>query len=269
MSELSDALASAVKDLTENGFDADRVEYWITVLRAAAHQSADSFESVRARLTTELTNTYKRMFSVSALKRTHSQVEPFTIRQLAPQMRAALRDRILASANLIKLDREQSIQRTLARFGGWASSIPRGGTRAVAVRKTAKDLRKHFTSLPYEERRVIIDQGHKLAANISAVIAEHSGAIIATWHSHWRELHYDYRPEHKRRDGVSYIIRDNWALRDGLMKRAGHLYTDEIDGPAEKPYCRCWYAYTNALDRLPRDMLTRAGREFLLRREAA
>jgi hypothetical protein len=153
----------------------------------------------------------------------------------------------------------------LRRFAGWATSIPLGGTRVTQRAEANRQMRKAFTSLPFVERRVIVDQGHKLTASIHDIVATDGGAIAGIWHSHWREIGYDYREDHKGRDRLVYVIRNNWAMKRGLMRLAGREYIDQITQPAEEVYCRCYYEYLYTLRDLPDDMLTTKGCEELKR----
>ena len=119
------------------------------------------------------------------------------------------------------------------------------------------------------ERRVLTDQGHKLNAALSDVLAKNSGAIAATWHSHWRQAGYDYRPDHKDRDGKFYLIRDSWAHKAGLVKAGSAGFFDDITQPGEEVYCRCTAVYVTALRGLPPEMLTEKGKAELDRVRAA
>jgi hypothetical protein len=89
----------------------------------------------------------------------------------------------------------------------------------------------------FDERRVLVDQGHKLISAINRTVAEEGNAIAGTWHSHWRQAGYDYREDHKERDDHVYAIRGNWAIKDGLMKVGPAGYSDEITQAAEEPFC--------------------------------
>ena len=159
-----------------------------------------------------------------------------TFPQLATKMRNELDRRIAASAELIKIRREESVAATLRRFRGWASSIPEGGTPAPQPKETSM-LLKEFRKVRFETNRLNIDQGHKLNSALNATFAEGTGAIAAVWHSNWRQKNYNYRPDHKDRDERLYTIRNNWALTQGLMKVGPAGYTDEITAPAEEVNC--------------------------------
>ena len=114
----------------------------------------------------------------------------------------------------------------------------------------------------FEERTADINRGHKLVASQAAMEAMKNGAIAAEWHSYYRQPGYDYRLEHKERDGKIYAIRGNWAIERGLMNK-GAGYTDEITAPAEEHLCRCYYTYLNNIRDLPEDMLTENGKQYL------
>jgi hypothetical protein len=152
---------------------------------------------------------------------------------------------------------------TLRRFVGWMTSIPETDRVKIKRAKVRETLGKPLASLPWAERRVMIDQGHKLASSINATIAQGGGAIAARWHSHWRQENYDYREEHKARDGKVYMIRDSWAVKQGLVRKGDNPWSDEITQPAEEPFCRCTFVYVYYLTQLPPDCLTDKGRVAL------
>lgn len=174
-------------------------------------------------------------------------------------MRAELDRRIMASANLIKLNREEAISNTLRRFQGWATSIPIGGSDAVDRREEKAYIKKGISGLDFKERRVVIDQTHKLISSLNDIVATNNGAIAAEWHSSWRQANYDYRKDHKERDQVVYMIKDSWADKKGLIKPING-YTDSITQPGEEVYCRCSYRYIYLLRDLPSEMLTAKGK---------
>lgn len=206
---------------------------------------------------------YKRMVEQGEVLRYHPGVEPWRLERIKPQLRAELDRRIVASANLIKLNRDTAINQTLQRFSGWTTSIPKGGTDATKKRKTKEGIRRALAGLPFRERRVLIDQGHKLTAAISDLLAHDGGAIAGQWHSHWRQIGYNYRKDHKARDGKVYAIRGNWAMKAGYMKASQSGYLDQIDQPGMAPFCRCYLVWLYNLRELPAVMRTMKGRAKL------
>lgn len=266
-SRFYEVLTAAVADFTRYGFDsAERLEYWLQVLRTAIGESLAPEHVLERQLRDSLARLYQRTVAGGQLARAHPDVSRFTLERLKPKLRTELDRRILASASLIRLNRAASIQKTLQRFSGWASAIPAGGSRAVDKPDTKDGIRRGIAGLPFEERRVITDQGHKLVAAINEIVAKDGGAIALIWR-HVKEgpPAYDARPEHVARNGKLYVLRDNWALKDGLMKLAGHAYYDEVSAVGQEPYCRCFAVYIHSLRGLPPEMLTEKGRHALER----
>jgi hypothetical protein len=259
-----DVISAAVKDLTEHGFDSvDRVQRWIQEIRAAAERTIWAKGILKAKrledlLRDALITTYRRMIDRKEIIKHHPGVSKFTIERLRPLLRNELDRRILASANLIKLNREKAINDTLQRFAGWATSIPLGGGDKKKSKKAKDEVRKSMASLPYVERRVIIDQGHKLTAGISEIIARDGGAIAIIWHSNWRQVGYNYREDHKDRDEKFYALRDSWAVKAGLINKGDGFYEDMTAVGAEIN-CRCYAQYIYSLGELPPKMLTKKG----------
>jgi hypothetical protein len=258
-------LTMAVADLTDHGFDsAGRVEYWSKMLQEAAERVAGSSHMREEALRRGLETIYRRLVERGGLAKRHRGVARFVLERVRPSLRAELDRRIYAAADLIKLNKERAVEQTLQRLKGWATSVPAGGSDVVDKREVKENVKRALGSLPFEERRVVIDQGHKLASSLSDILAREGGALAGIWHSHWRQSGYNYREDHRERDGVVYVVRGNWALARGLMK-APNGYTDEIEQPGEFVYCRCYYQWIYALRDLPRDMLTQRGIDELAR----
>lgn len=261
---LYETITAAVADLTRHGYDSQkRVDEWMAKIEAAARRSLTSPTKLEQLLRDTLKAEYARLVDRDHVARLHPGVSRFTLREVKPKLRAELDRRIMTSASLIKLNRDQSIDKTLQRFQGWATSVPAGGSKVTDRREVKYDVGKALKQLPFEERRVIIDQGHKLTASINDVIAQDGGAIAMRWHSHWRELNYNYRKDHKERDAKVYLIRNSWAHEKGYVKPGEAGYLDEITQPAEEPFCRCFGTYIYSVKRLPEDMVTQKGRDAM------
>lgn len=257
-------LAAAIDDLVRNGYDSPgRVEGWLLQIRRAALDAMLPLAEAERQLREAMGEVYRRMVDRRELLRINPGVERFTLERVAPRLRAELDRRIMASADLIKLDRARAVERTLQRFSGWATSVPAGGTRAAEKGKLSADLRKPLAQLPFVQRRVLIDQGHKLVSGLNEVLATDGGAIAGRWRSRWRQAGYNYREDHRERDARVYTVRGNWAMDRGLMRAGPNGYTDQITKPGEEVFCRCSYSYLFNLRDLPADMLTAKGRAAL------
>lgn len=250
--------------MAENGYDSEeRLLMWQRMLAEAAARSAGTVDQMDQLLRRTLGQAYERLVVKDGLMRLHPGVSRFTLERLKPQLRAQLDRAILASAELIRLNKAEAVRKTLQRFSGWATSIPPGGAAEHSQRETKKDIKKSLAQLPFAERRVLIDQGHKLTSNINRIVATEGGAVAAEWRSHFAQPGYDYRPDHKARHGKVYLVRGSWAQAKGLVRPGPAGYTDQVTQPAEEPFCRCAYTYLYNLRQLPDDMLTERGREVL------
>jgi hypothetical protein len=261
MATFFETVTAAINDLIEHGYDSEeRLERWVRALSEAATAELIPEQQLQAQLQRVLGGAYQRLIEQGSILQRHPGVDRFTLAHLKPKLRAELDRRLLASAALIRLNRAQTINDTLRRFSGWATSIPAGGTEAVDRRAVKNNIRKELASNSFRERRVLIDQGHKLNAALSDIIATDAGAIAAEWHSHWRQMGYQYRPEHKQRDGVVYAVRDgNWALDAGLMKPGPGGFYEDHERPGEFVFCRCYVRWIYNLRDLPQAMLTEKG----------
>jgi hypothetical protein len=259
-----ETLTAAVKDFTIHGYsDALRLQKWMKLLRDAALAEMPSSKNIDDRVKAALNTFYWRALSAANIKRRHPDIPRFTVERIKPQLRSELTRRILASADLIKLNRSQAVEKTLQRFSGWATSIPEGGSLVVDKVDVKADVSKSLRQVKYEERRCVIDQGHKLVSSINTVIAHEGGALAGKWRDYGSvQPGYDARHKHMERNGKYYAIRGNWAIEKGLMNK-GDGYTDEMTAPSEEVFCRCWFVFAYNLRDLPADMLTVKGRKAL------
>jgi hypothetical protein len=264
-----EVITAAVADITLHGYDSQaRIDGWVQRIRAAAVAAMTPPEVLEAALKGTLSGVYHRMITQQGVFKLHPgifdaerpTVARFKLERIKPQLRAELDRRLMTSANLIRLNRQAMIEKTNQRFQGWATSIPPGGSKAVDKPEVKTDIRKALAQLPFEERRVAIDQGHKLAADLNNIIATDGGAIALTWHSHWRQPGYNYREDHKERDGNVYLLRNSWAHKAGLVRPGPAGYYDSVTAVGQEVYCRCNAIYHYALQDLPPDMLTTKGR---------
>jgi F0F1-type ATP synthase membrane subunit b/b' len=255
-----EVLTAAINDIIEYGFDSKkRIDGWLEKIKKAAEGALLSDEQMQAEMEKALNSAFTRMVTKGGL--VNKTVSKYDIEKLKPKLRAELDRRIMASANLIKYNREKNINEVLQRFEGWATSIPTGGSKAVDRVKEKQTIKKSLTKMPFEQRRVVIDQTHKLVSNINEIVATDNGAIAARWHSHWRQPNYNYRKDHKERDDKVYVIRNSWAHEKGYIKPVNG-YTDDITSPGEEVYCRCNYVYLYNL-RQVQDLLTKKGEAAL------
>jgi len=257
-------VSEAIRYYQEHGFQsAEQLQMWVEKIRRAAVESLVPESVLNEELNRTLGGIYKRLIDDGQILKAHQGVGRFTVDRLKPKLRSELDRRLMVSRNLIKLNRQQMVEKTTQRFAGWASSIPAGGSRAVEVKDVKDNIRKALTSLPFEERRCAIDQGHKFTAALNEIIAVDGGAIAMRWHSKFRQPGYQFRRDHKERDGNIYLLRSSWAKEKGLVKPGPAGYYDDITKVGEEVYCGCWATWLYAIRDLPEDMLTVAGKKAI------
>lgn len=258
---LYDVLTDAINYYVNQGWDSEKsLLSWSQKLRVAASRESPNNEVTRKHLTA----IYSRLVIDGGALRDQPPDGPtkVTLDRIKPQLRKELDKRIFASANLIKLNREQAVEKTVQRFQGWVTSIPPDGISEVNKNAQKSAMGKSVADLDFISRRVAIDQGHKLASNVKYLLAVQGGAIAFRWHSSWRRQGYRYREGHKLRDTVIYLVRGSWAVEQGLVKPVNGFY-DEITAAGEEVYCSCQVFPIYAPQKLPDEFLTEKGkREF-------
>lgn len=264
-------LSEALREFAERGYHSEsELAEWLLRLHAALEREMPTDWETRQMLEAALARVYGREVTRGGVIKRVPGVSRYTLDRVAPALRAELDQRIFAGIDLIRLNRKATIEKTLQRFSGWVTSVPRDGSHVTDRRAVATQIRKPVSQLRFEARRVAIDQGHKLNAAIAHVVAKQEGAIAAIWHDRGEHDHgYDARPEHLKRSGTLFLVRDSWAMNDGLVRKGGRSYIDEIEQPAELPFCSCTYQYVTSLERLPAELLTAKGRLWLSGASAA
>ena len=255
---LNDAIAA----ISATGFQSDaQIAEWMRRLREAAERELPNDAENREKMCAALNQIYQSLIIQGRVVRFVPGVGRFTKDMVSPRLYGELDARITASVNLIKLNRQTAVDKTLQRFSGWSTSIPRGGSKTVNRKAVAANVAKPTKQARYEARRVAIDQGHKLTASIAEVVALGSDAIAAKWRHRLRTPGYTSRPDHEDRDGKIFLVRDSWAIKEGLIKPGEFI--DQIERPGEFVFCSCRYVWILYLRDLPREMLTEKGVRWL------
>lgn len=237
-----------------HGYDsASRVAFWADQLETAARSQLGSTAEAEKNLREALNSTFRRLVDKPSV------AGRLAVERIKPALRTELDRRVLASTNLINLTREEALLANRRRFLGWATSIPAGGSGGASP----EEIRHSLNELPRVDRKIVQDQSAKLASNISGVVADAGDALAGRWFSNWKVPGYKFRENHKHRDGEVHLRRGSWALVEGLIKKNGMEYTDEIEAPAEWPYCRCRYIWIYNLEDLPKEFLTERGKRYL------
>jgi hypothetical protein len=252
-----ETITEAVKDIEANGFDSmKRVEGWVKKIKQAAIASMVSDAVIDTQLRRFLKDAFFR-FNKYTIPKAHKSVSPLKAARMKPTLQAELDRRMMASLDLIKINREETINKVLQRFKGWATSVPNGGSNSIDKLEVKDNIRESLASLDKRQKRVFIDQSHKLTSALNNIVAKEGGAIAVKWKSQWRSIGYNYREDHKLLDGEIFLIRDSWAKKDGLVKPNENGYYEDRPAVGEEINCRCKAIYIYSVASLPDNMKTK------------
>lgn len=267
----NDVLREAIAELSASGYlSPEQIADWLLRLRTAAEQDLGPLWHIDADTRAKMHAIYTRLVERSGIERYVPGISRFGLAIVRPELRSELDRRIIAAAELIKLNWNEAVESVLRRFQGWATSIPVGGDGTINKRETRSTIGKSMAQFRYEKRRCEIDQSMKLVANISEIVAMDAGAVAGIWHDHGEhDKNYHARKEHLARSGHLFLVRDSWAIQQGLVKRGSRPYMDEITKPGVEPYCRCWYQWITSPRRLPDECLTREGQAWVTKGKMA
>ena len=233
--------------------DMDQLTRWLDWVRSALQGEMPSDRVIFDLVHRYMTARYATI--TRSVKKRHALPRSFSPDMIAAEYRHYLRDRITASVELIKLNRDEEIERQTRRFAGWATGASLSDKSDDDFNELKKSTRKSIAGMTFIRRRVCTDQGHKLMAAIDDTIALQYGAVAREWRHVIPHSGYQSREEHLERDHRIYAIRGI----DGV-KAGKDGYVDELpDQPGELPYCSCFYRSIYDVDELPREMRSVAG----------
>ena len=179
-----ETLTAAVREFSLRGFEGEeQLAEWVRRIREAAERDMVDTRTLEAEMAASFRTIFDNMVDKGGILRYHDGLPAWRLAQLKPRLRPEFDRRVMANAMLIKDNRERAVGQTLQRFSGWATSIPAGGSRVVDKVDVKSGIRKSLARLPFEERRVLIDQGHKFVGDLNLIIAHDGGAIAGEWHS--------------------------------------------------------------------------------------
>lgn len=250
---------SIIKEVMKFGFDTEqRVKNLRSKLTFAFLKSVKSEQVLQEDVRIQLTKTFDKL-----VPKASPSLDGYTLQHLKPKLQLELEKRIIASANLIKWRREESIAKVLKDFEGWMTSVPKGGSKSPKIKDGGEKFKALTQQEKFFQRRIAIDQTAKLTQTVRELVAIDKGAIAGIWRSKGEyEKNYKYRPDHLERARRIYIVRDSWADKAGFIKPV-HGYMDDITKPAEEVYCRCSYIYLYTLRDIPVEYLTAKGKKEL------
>ncbi len=204
---------------------------------------------------------------------------PLQIKDLDKTVLRELERRQKMCFDLIKDKQQKNIDEIKRRILGWSTEIQTKtkGDEFAKGFKESIDMPKISTEFTKHEAFILRDQNAKMLSNIDYITHTKEGAIGFFWKTRedkrvvgnptglypkGNAMHNN----HYIREGKFFMIRDNWAQKQGLVKKISDvMYVDEIpDGiPANGINCRCVAMYVLEVEDVPTEILTNKGREYV------
>jgi hypothetical protein len=145
--------------------------------------------------------------------------------------------------------------------------VPVGGSKDKSANAKITGIKQKLRSLTQWTKLFYIYKASSLAQEISHIFAVEEGALAVIWHYNKRDEEGEYRKSynHTGLNLKTYAIRDNSAMKKGLMQCGAAGYYDGIVRPAQEVGCCCAAQYVYNVSSLPDDMLTAWGKQELRR----
>ena len=136
--------------------------------------------------------------------------------------------------------------------------------------RLAKDIGQHIT--PIKREVAYLEKWSDTFAalktfsfpgEVQFILDYHSRAAIAV---RWKYSNLDDQmddiamSDHRLRNDMIYTVKNNWALREGLMVPSSAGYIEDTDIPGRQLGCVCSLSWITDLSDLPDNMLTEPGR---------
>ena len=132
-----EVLAAAIEDISSTGYvSPSRIEEWAMLLRNVAERELGTDYAVNEEVRAAFERLFERAVGGTKLDKRVEGLSRYTKAMVKPKLYDELDRRIMASTSLIKLNREQAIDKTLQRFSGWATSIPATISRSLQMSKS-------------------------------------------------------------------------------------------------------------------------------------
>ena len=276
--KLTDIVASAITDIAVNGYNSEvNISRWLMQIQNALRNYTANLPTARSLVERSMTASFNQHFfdkkgnPTPKFLQLNRGIDAFTLQHLKPKAQSKLQERIVQNAQLIVLDRDAAVADTLKRFQGWTIGqvSAKQLLTKVQVKEQAKLIIKPIGNAPstFIPRRRIIDQNMKMCASVNDLIADDGGALAMTWHQNWsanpRDKGTSEKTNHKQFNGKTYIRRESWAVKEGLLKSGDLPYLEDLGTmPAHEVYCGCTGSYDyslTALYRIRPDAFTQKG----------
>jgi hypothetical protein len=141
------------------------------------------------------------------------------------------------------------------------AQVPISGTKDKNTKTRITEIKKELRALAKWDRLFYVHKAMSFPAEVEFLFSLEGNPIAAIWHYNPIAEQTDYPKtyDHKRRDGLVYAVRGNWAIVRGLMNTGSNGYLDEISRPSQEIGCMCHLQWVYSVSLLPTNMVTEKG----------
>lgn len=153
-------------------------------------------------------------------------------------------------------ERVNEIDARIKKFIDWANSD------AATKKKSVADIRSVLKSINKWHKGFYTNRAFRFIDDVDIIANIENGAISARWSY---SPPYTEECGHEPLNDQHFLIRDCWAIEQGLINTTNAKFFDEA--PKQKGGCRCCFIFKFRIDQMPDSMLTKKGKESLLERK--
>lgn len=213
---------------------------------------------------------YYRRYVEKDFKKNNRNIRPYKLNQLKPHFRKEMENRIQFSLNLIKTQSQESMLTLTDRFMNWCNGNHKESLKSsLKLGQTTNKEMKHYNL-------ILQDQTRKMIGNFDNIVAENYGAIGFFWRTR-RDSRVVGNPtgkypgkgnkihgDHYHREGVFFLYENQIKKYKPYLKKEVKTVKELEDGlPGQPIYCRCYAENIYHLEDLPRNLLSKKGKEHL------
>jgi hypothetical protein len=176
--------------------------------------------------------------------------------ELLPVLRALRDEHVDSHAEQASAFFEKQKSAFDAQLAAFLSEIPIGGTKAAVVRGHVNPLKRALSDLLEWGGEMSRLQAMSFVSEVSDFLTPAGGdALAMTWQYSRPSC---LVPSHEALHSRVYLVRDSWALKQGLL-RADVGFVEDTRKFRREIGCMCLASWHFSLPRLPEDLLTPAG----------
>lgn len=206
-------------------------------------------------------------------RRNNRGLKGWRLEHIKPYLRQELRNYTLFSLSLINTQNKAAYNKISERFLNWCQSGKEKTTiqEALAVGYTSKKAQRHY-------QMILKDQSRKMISSFDRIVAREYGAIGFVWKTR-RDKKVTGNPsnnskptkehgDHYIRQDKFYAYPNNWASKNGLLKKSTPLAEFEDGMPGQPINCRCYAYNIYDIEDVPKEWINQVQMKKYLERGA-